>query len=151
MSEDFIVEKMDKLFSILKRLCFNFESYGSVEIFVLILLIASFVSFCFSQFFVNLNLLLKIAYLILPVYIIYNIIIYQINILLFDYRRAIKQNKSYSLKSYTRSFILLGINYLTIIFCFAIIYHVSQFNFAIYQPINDCKNPLINAFSRYKR
>ena len=150
MSDTFIVEKMDLLFKCLKNGCPKFDSYKSVEKFVIFMLFGSIIFFIFSPFFTRINIWFKFAFLIIPLFFIYDVVIYQINVLLFDYRRVTKEKKLYSVKGYTRLFILLGFNYFILIFSFATIYHVCQFNFSIYSilqyPIISHVNTLDGAF-----
>lgn len=57
------------------------------------------------------------------------ILVYQINVLLFDELRAREQHKSYSIKSYRRMIILLLHNFVEIIFWFAAGYGLFLYNF----------------------
>lgn len=53
---------------------------------------------------------------------VFEVIIYQINVLLFDEYRAKKEGKSYAIRGYRRILILLLHNYIEIIFWFALFY-----------------------------
>jgi len=54
---------------------------------------------------------------------VFEVLIYQINVLLFDEYRAKKAGKPYALRGYRRIVILLLHNYVEIIFWFALFYH----------------------------
>ena len=54
---------------------------------------------------------------------VFEVIIYQINVLLFDEYRARKTGKTYALRGFRRIVILLLHNYVEIIFWFALFYH----------------------------
>jgi hypothetical protein len=71
---------------------------------------------------------------------IFEIVIYQINVLLFDQRRAEKAGKKYALGGYRRIVILLLHNYVEILFWFALFYRNFDFLF-------DSKYISLNSFS----
>ena len=119
MTESSIVKISDGIFEKLKWLCFEFNTDTKTEIFVFTLTVLSIIWFLISIFtypVISKNIYLKIVYLIIPFYSIFNTIIYQINVLLFDYRRKIRNNDTYKVGGHTRLFILLGLNYFTVIF-----------------------------------
>ncbi len=96
-------------------------SYQFVELWVVFNLLISFVSTLVMYY---LNLSTNWFYYIFIVYgslRIFEIIIYQINILLFDPYRASKAGKTYRIKSPTRLVVLLFHNYFEIICWFSTI------------------------------
>ena len=62
---------------------------------------------------------------------VFEVIIYQVNVLLFDEYRAKKNNHTYSLRSYRRTVLLLLHNFAEIIFWFAASYKVLAGAFTV--------------------
>jgi hypothetical protein len=95
-------------------------SYGFVDLWVLVNLICSLVCLFISS--VSSIRWWEIIFLSYAGIRILEIIIYQINALLFDQYRAEKEGKRYVLGGYRRIVILLLLNYLEILFWFALFY-----------------------------
>ena len=53
---------------------------------------------------------------------VYDVLIYEINVLLFDQYRCVKAGKDYAVRSYRRTAVTLLLNYFEIIFWFALFY-----------------------------
>lgn len=133
----FIVELWSKIFSIL--------SYVSLFKIIRIIFPSTRLSYSFVEIWVMINLLTSIGLLyisstlnirwweiIILIYAgsrIFEIIIYQINVLLFDEYRAKKENKPYRVGSYRRLVILLISNAIEILMWFAIFYRYFDYLF----------------------
>lgn len=126
--DSIIVKFWEKVFDILKH----------ISLFNLIKRIFPKLRYKFVDYWVISNFLLSIIYIFLVKYTdrtivlyilffygalrIFEILVYQINVLLFDENKAKKQNKEYALKSYRRTVILLLNNFIEIIIWYAASY-----------------------------
>ncbi len=129
----FAVLKWISLFQLISylfrnRLC-NQKRYIFVDAWVLGHLIASFLAVVLIRY-IDFNPL-RYFILVYAFLRIFEIIVYQVNVLLFDEHRAKAQNRSYSVRSYRRIVLLLLHNYFEIIFWFAAAYLVlaGEFGF----------------------
>jgi hypothetical protein len=129
LSDSFIVDFWERIFNIL--------SY--VSIFSLVRLIKKRMTYSFVEYWVIFNTVLSFMSTIIVYYInpkfdfilwfftlyavlrIFEITIYQLNVLLFDPYRSYKEGKVYKMKSPTRMVILLAHNYIEIVFWFSVI------------------------------
>lgn len=102
-------------------------SYGFVDAWVLGNLGFSLVFLALSR--VPQIRLWEIGILIYAGFRIFEVVIYQINVLLFDEYRAKKAGKEYALRSYRRVVVLLLHNYIEILFWFALFYRNLGFLF----------------------
>ncbi len=137
MSQSFIVPLWERIFRILRYVSI-FEyirrikpfrgSHGFVEVWVLGNL---FVSLVCTFFAINTHLPIFVAIFILAYSFIrvFEISVYQINMLLFD---QYKNPSAYKVKSYRRLVILLFHNYVEIIFWFATSYSVLSYTFGVF-------------------
>lgn len=127
IEDGFIVELSDFIFGILEKLSIfnvirklnNKISYKFVDLWVVGNLIAAILS---SIFVYNLSIEYKGIIIIVLVYSIlrvFEVIIYQINVLLFHPYRAQKEGKKYKIKSVTRMVIALLHNYIEIMFWYS--------------------------------
>lgn len=116
------------IFSVIRRLRKNM-TYTFVDAWVLGNLIAAIMFTLVGYYFgdsVSWLMYLIVGYAILRVY---EIIIYQLNMLLFDPYRTLKKGKTYKINSPTRTVILLLHNYLEVMFWYAaIIIALQQLN-----------------------
>lgn len=101
--------------------------YASVEIYALTTFIISFISLVVLSFCQSHPL--QIFIILLAGISIFEILVAQINILLFDHYRALEKGRQYALRSYRRIIILLVINYFEIITWFATIYRIFNYLF----------------------
>jgi len=124
----FILDFWEKVFGFLSyisvfywvRRLTNNKSYTFVDIWVVSHVFLSFLLSLLVYQFVRIDFILVI-FSIYAALRIFEIIIYQINVLLFDPYRARKQGKEYYIKSPTRMVILLLHNYIEIIIWFSMI------------------------------
>lgn len=104
-------------------------TYALVDAWVLGNLVLSFISVWIvqhTQYNIIWNMLLIYGMLR-----VFEVIVYQINVLLFDEYRARKTNHTYSLRSYRRTVLLLLHNFVEIIFWFATSYKVLAGSFTM--------------------
>ena len=136
----FIVEFWSRIFSILSHIsvfaiirrifpkCINhkFVDYWVLSHLILSLVSIPIVIFIESE-------ILKLTVASFSILRVFEIIVYQTNVLLFDEYRAKKQKKIYEIRGYRRIVLLLIHNYFEIIFWFATQYVVfnSLFTFAV--------------------
>lgn len=122
------------------------DGYEDVEVYVLFWFFLSIFFWAivplFNEYKYYLGWLLLIGFIsFFSVYRIFEIVVYQSNVLIFDYLRKTEENEPYEVKGYTRLVILLLLNYITIIFSFAILYQVFSSHFGLYLTSN------INSFN----
>ncbi len=126
-SRVFLSLRWVSLFEPLRRIFPALKTEGAVDVWVLsnfvlailVSAIAPFVSCVWGKVFL-------VGYSLLRVF---EIAIYQINVLIFDEYRAQKESKSYELRGYRRLVVLLLQNYAEIVFWFAAIYVTLNSNF----------------------
>jgi len=128
-NKGFIVYFWDRFFYLLSFISLFYwirkvtknKSYLFVEIWVVGNLLASIVISLMLFLFVRVNLIAYI-FMIYALLRIFEIIVYQINVMLFHPYRAFLENREYYIKSPTRIVILLFHNYAEIIFWFSSIF-----------------------------
>lgn len=135
--KSFVIELWSKVFSVLRwissfqvvRTIFpsTRKNYGFVDIWVLGNLLFSI--FCLSISYVSGIHWWERILLIYAGIRIFEIVIYQINVLLFDQYRAEKVNKKYALGSYRRIVILLLHNYVEVLIWVALFYRNFDYLF----------------------
>lgn len=79
---------------------------------------------------------------------VFEIAVYQANVLLFDEFRAAKNRKSYALRGYRRLAVLLICNYVEIIFWFAAIY-LALGDHVVFKLFNNERNTLTSLYSSF--
>ena len=139
--KSFIVEFWSRVFGALRwvsifepvRQIFpRLKTDGTVDAWVLgnfgLSFIAAMVAPCISSDWAK---VLLIGYALLR---IFDIVIYQVNVLLFDEYRARKVSSPYALRGYRRLVILLLQNYIEIVFWFAAVYAALSFGFEFKVP-----------------
>lgn len=117
------------LFQIISKLFPRLITYGFVEVWVLLHLIFSFISIWVVQH--TQNVILHRIILIYAMMRVFEIIVYQVDVLLFDEYRASYKTGKYFLRSYRRTVILLLHNFAEIIFWFAASYIILSGEFFI--------------------
>jgi hypothetical protein len=134
--DSFIVRLWESIFSALRWVSFfqlvryffpRLITYGFVDLWVIAHLILSFLATWIVKHFPSVSIFV----LIYGFLRVLEIIVYQVNVLLFDEYRALKRGQRYSLRSYRRMLILLFHNFLEIIFWFAASYSALSDEFAI--------------------
>jgi len=134
--DSFIVNFWVKIFSLLRYISIfklvtllnkKIDMYLFVEIYVIFNTLFAFASIFVVKYFQN-SILIYII-LLYSFIRVFEIVVYQINVLLFDEYVARLNKKSYSIKSYRRMIILLIHNFVEIIFWFAFTYSALSFYF----------------------
>lgn len=120
------------VFELVRHLVPGLKTHGVIDIWVLSNLgfatISAIIAPCISNDWIQ---ALLISYGLLR---IFEVVIYQINVLLFDEYRARKASSTYALRGYRRLVILLLQNYIEIIFWFAAIYVILNMGFEFKTP-----------------
>lgn len=133
MKDGWIVDFWSAVFGVLSKISvFNFirvvtrsgaPSYGFVEAYVLVHTLLAFVTLVIAT--INHSKPVSWLLLILVLYgslRVFETIIYQINVLLFDEYRAFKAGKEYKVRSFRRLVLLLLHNYLEVLCWFGVFY-----------------------------
>jgi len=139
--KSFIVEFWSRMFGALRWVSVfepvrhffpRLKTHGAVDVWVLsnlsLAVIAALIAPCVSSGWAK---VLLICYALLRVF---EIVIYQVNVLLFDEYRARKISSPYALRGYRRLVILLLQNYIEIVFWFAAIYVALSIGFEFKVP-----------------
>ncbi len=139
--KSFVVEFWSRVFDILRwvslfepvrRLFPSLKTHGVVDVWVMSNLgLATIAAVAAPSILLGWVQVLLLVYGLLRVF---EILVYQVNVLLFDEYRAKKASKQYALRGYRRLVILLLQNYVEIIFWFASIYVVLKSGFEFKTP-----------------
>ncbi len=128
LEKSFIVELFTKIFIGLEKIfCRRApNNYGWTELYVITRCIISLLVLIISSY-IDINNYVKIFFLLLSIWFIIDIFVYQINVLLFH---RIHYNNP-PMKNYVRTFILVIFNYFTIILFYANLYLLLQSHFSV--------------------
>ena len=142
----FSLLKWVSLFELVRRAYPGAKSHGAVDLWVTCHLFLAATAIVASAYVLpTAGIYLIVAYAVLRVF---EVTVYQINVLLFDEYRSVKEGRPYALRGYRRLVVLLLSNYVEIVLWFGAIYLSlpGHFTFNLFAPEKTVLDGLYSSF-----